>query len=303
MSKRVLFSIFITSITILLLSVSYFVTFQRTEAKNRVELNLIATLGSSDIATGSNRIIIGVLSPQRKTIQSKTISIDFFQKRDNSTIYRFSNNAEFINWPNSKSGIFSTNVNFDESGVWLAEISPKDGEYAGEKARIVLNVKEFSATPSVGDTIPETNNILATNSSELINITSDINPVLELYNQSINEIVTIKDKPLLILFATPGNCKSFTCGPQMNIVKSLNENYRKDMYFVHIEVYDMKSKKNDGQYIKFSPVIKPWNLPSEPWVFIINKDGIIIEKFESYVPEEELELLIQRAISDNSFQS
>ena len=56
------------------------------------------------------------------------------------------------------------------------------------------------------------------------------------------------------------------------------ENYNKDMYFVHIEVYDMESANNEGEFTEISQVIKPWNLPREPWIFLINNKGIITNK-------------------------
>ena len=300
MNKRILFLFFGISIITLILSISYFLLNNNPESTKKVELNLIATLGSSDIAVGSNRLIIGIQNPQRNTITANKISIDFFQEENNTSVFKFSNEGYFINWPNSKSGIFTTTVDFDTPGDWLAEITPQDGEYKNQKARIVIGVKSISSTPKVGDKIPKTNNLVAINTEELKNITSDINPLFELYNKGVDEILLSKEKPLLLLFATPGQCKSFTCGPQKNIIKTLHENYRKDMYFVHIEVYDMQSRNSEGEFTEISSVIKPWNLPSEPWVFLINKEGIITDKFESFVPQIELELSIKQLFNGNT---
>ena len=61
----------------------------------------------------------------------------------------------------------------------------------------------------------------------------------------------------------------------------------------------IESANKEGEFTKISPVIKPWNLPSEPWVFLINTKGIIIDKFESFVPQDELELSINRILSNN----
>ncbi len=299
MKKRILFLFFAVSLITLVLCISYFVFYNKAESTQKVELNLIATLGTSDISIGSNRLILGIQNPQRKTIIADKISIDFFQQKNNSSIFQFTKEGNFINWPNSKSGVFASSVNFDTPGDWLAEIRPQDGKYKNQKARIVIRVKSTSLTPSIGDKIPKTNNLVAKNNEELKYITSDINPLLNLYDKSVDDILLLKDKPLLILFATPGQCKSFTCGPQMNIIKTLHENYNKDMYFIHIEVYDIESANKEGEFTKISPVIKPWNLPSEPWVFLINTKGIIIDKFESFVPQDELELSINRILSNN----
>ena len=300
MYQRKLFLLFGASLVILILSISYFIFYDKSETIKKVELSLIATLGTSDISIGSNRLILGVQNSQRKTITANKISIDFYQEENNTSIFKFTKEGYFINWPNSKSGIFSTTVNFETSGDWLAEISPQDGEYKNQRARLVIDVKSSSSTPRIGDEIPKTNNLVAKTTEELKHITSDINPLLDLYNKSVNEILVSRDKPLLLLFATPGQCKSFTCGPQMNIIKRLHTNYNKDMYFIHIEVYDMKSGNNEGEFTKISPVIGPWNLPSEPWVFLVNTKGIITDKFESFVPQNELELSINKILNNNT---
>jgi peroxiredoxin len=35
--------------------------------------------------------------------------------------------------------------------------------------------------------------------------------------------------------------------------------------------------------------VAEWNLPSEPWTFIIDKEGKIHEKFEQFTTGEEIE--------------
>ena len=37
-----------------------------------------------------------------------------------------------------------------------------------------------------------------------------------------------------------------------------------------------------------SPEVRKWNLPSEPWTFVINREGIITNRFEGFTTEEEL---------------
>ena len=37
-----------------------------------------------------------------------------------------------------------------------------------------------------------------------------------------------------------------------------------------------------------APAVEPWNLPSEPWTFIIDGDGLIAAKFEAFTTADEL---------------
>ncbi len=100
MKKRILFLFFAVSLITLVLCISYFVFYNKAESTKKVELNLIATLGTSDISIGSNRLILGIQNPQRKTIIADKISIDFFQQKNNSSIFQFTKEGNFINWPN-----------------------------------------------------------------------------------------------------------------------------------------------------------------------------------------------------------
>ena len=45
-----------------------------------------------------------------------------------------------------------------------------------------------------------------------------------------------------------------------------------------------------------SQVVLDWGLPSEPWSFLINSEGIIIGKYEGFISEYELEKNIQLVI-------
>ena len=42
---------------------------------------------------------------------------------------------------------------------------------------------------------------------------------------------------------------------------------------------------------------KAWNLPSEPWTFVINESGVIISKFEGFATKEEIEESIKTILN------
>ena len=47
-------------------------------------------------------------------------------------------------------GVYAAQIEFDQAGLWLAEVSPTDGAAKGELARLVLRVAEESSTPALG---------------------------------------------------------------------------------------------------------------------------------------------------------
>lgn len=59
--------------------------------------------------------------------------------------------------------------------------------------------------------------------------------------------------------------------------------------FIHVEIFDNPSEiKGDMDRAMVSPEVRKWNLPSEPWTFVINREGIITNRFEGFTTEEEL---------------
>jgi hypothetical protein len=93
-----------------------------------------------------------------------------------------------------------------------------------------------------------------------------------------------------VLFATPAYCQTATCGPQIEVVKELKDRLEDRMNFVHVEIYDNPDEiQGDLSRGIVSPTVKEWNLPSEPWTFIVDSGGLVHAKFEAFTTQEELE--------------
>jgi hypothetical protein len=59
--------------------------------------------------------------------------------------------------------------------------------------------------------------------------------------------------------------------------------------FIHQEIY------NDNQIDKgFRPQVGAWKLPTEPWTFVIGKDGKVVQRFEGAVSVAELEDAVRK---------
>ena len=77
------------------------------------------------------------------------------------------------------------------------------------------------------------------------------------------------------------------CGPVVDIVRTLLPTYGKRVAFTHQEIWqDFATKK------VFS-TIEERRLQSEPWIFIVDGQGIIRARFEGLVTARELETALQ----------
>jgi hypothetical protein len=139
---------------------------------------------------------------------------------------------------------------------------------------------------------PRSRNLVAADVRDLRQIDTSQKPDPRLHRVRIVDAIAQR-KPQLIVFATPQFCTSRMCGPVVEIVRQLLPEYNKQVAFAHQEIWqDFASKK-------VFPTVEEWRLVSEPWIFIVDSDGIIRAKFEGLVTGRELEAALQEVLQLN----
>ena len=82
-------------------------------------------------------------------------------------------------------------------------------------------------------------------------------------------------KPVALLFATPQLCQSRVCGPVVDVALQLRSRYGDQVEFIHQEVYT----DNDPNKGLRKP-LQEFGLPTEPWLFVVGKDGNVTARLE-----------------------
>lgn len=119
----------------------------------------------------------------------------------------------------------------------------------------------------------------------------------ELYQYSIAEAID-RDRPLLIVFASPAFCTNAVCGPQVEIASELREVYGNEVDFVHVDLYSNPHEiQGDLSVAKITPLLEEWGLSSQEWTFIVDSDGIVTHRFENFAPKPELIEALDQAIA------
>jgi len=193
----------------------------------------------------------------------------------------------YRSWPTGQ-GIYTATVQFDREGRWgiLAATTTSNKKF---EASAGVNVSTKSLVPELGSKPPVSTTKTTNQLSQLPSITSDPNPNIRLYRTSLHEAIP-SGLPTIVVFATPAFCKTSTCGPQLEILSELEFNYREKANFVHVEIYDNPNEiQGDISRGVISPEVLKWNLPSEPWTFMIDSDGLISSRFEGFTTFDELE--------------
>jgi hypothetical protein len=91
-------------------------------------------------------------------------------------------------------------------------------------------------------------------------------------------------RPFVVTFATPKYCTSRVCGPVVDVVEAVRRRLASSaVRFIHVEVF----KDNDPAK-GYNRWMRQWGLRTEPWVFLVGRDGRVKEEFEGSVSEAEL---------------
>jgi hypothetical protein len=234
-------------------------------------------------------LVLALLDSRSAPIRATAASLSLALEEGDATTFKDGVEAVFRPWPAGLGGVFTAQIEFDRAGTWLAEITPLDGEFAGEKARLVFTVTEQSATPGLGTPAPASDTRTASDAASLEEITSDLDPDPDLYAISVADALQ-SGLPLVVSFSTPAFCSSATCGSQLSVIKGLKNSYADEANFIHVEIYaNPMQMQGDPDTAEISPILDEWGIPTEPYTFVIDAQGRVSAKFEAFVSYPELE--------------
>jgi hypothetical protein len=99
------------------------------------------------------------------------------------------------------------------------------------------------------------------------------------------------DTPVVLLFATPAFCQTAVCGPTVDVIERVRRDFD-DVTFVHCEIFA------DAGETLGEPVVA-WELPTEPWMFVIDAGGTIVRRADGplLVVADEVRALISDGLS------
>ena len=151
-----------------------------------------------------------------------------------------------------------------------------------------LEVKAKPTAVAVGDEAPASNNpTVATKSAS--RITTSRPPDTGLLRYSIAESLRAR-APFVVAFATPAYCQSRTCGPIVDVMDAVRKRFEsRGIRFIHVEIYEDNLPGNG-----VNRWVKEWKLPTEPWVYVVDGNGVVRDRFEGAISVLELEHSIRR---------
>ncbi len=151
-----------------------------------------------------------------------------------------------------------------------------------------LVVSKESVAPGVGDAAPASETpTLESTGGHVAALTTQDPPDRELLEHSVADSLAAH-APFVLAFATPRYCTSRLCGPVVDVVDDVRRSYvGSGVRFIHVEIYEGNNPDRG-----FNRWVKEWRLPSEPYIFVVGRDGRIKERFEGTVSARELDAAV-----------
>ncbi len=210
--------------------------------------------------------------------------------------------AAFNGWPYGIRGSYSTYVNFDRAGRWRLDVKV-DNPDGNDQVRFEVEVMEKSPVPALGTFALLSKSKVLGNDWSIEEITTDYSPDPDLYRLTIKDAVE-NFLPSVVVFASPAFCTSPTCGPQVDTVSELKERHPGAANYIHVEIYDNPAEiQGDLDRAEIFEVVDDWGLTAiedyfnESWVFILDADGRIDDRFEGFATVDELDAALMKVLA------
>ena len=255
---------------------------------------LIANPG--ELVCGPNRVLFSFTDPSGRPLGSpdRTARLAVYDLARDAAKPIATVDGTFVWAIQGQRGVYVANVTFPEAGLYGAEFSTAASGGQPDTIRMTFEVQPTSGVVRVGQRAPASKTpTLADVGGDPARISTDPHPDPAFYRTSIDQALA-DHQPFVVVFATPRFCTSSQCGPTLDRLKPYAARYP-SITFIHVEPYVLKlvggslqaSLDSNGDLVP-TDVTTQWGLLSEPWVFVVDRTGIVRASFELIFSDAEL---------------
>jgi hypothetical protein len=188
--------------------------------------------------------------------------------------------------PDSARSVYVADVPLDADGEWRIGALVRSGDALQASLVGSAVVGKFSDIPQVGDKAPRVHTPTVDDVGGNLAKIDTRQPPDTMHEDDLADV--LGREPVVLVFATPALCKSRVCGPTADVAEQVKSEYGDEVSFIHQEIY------NDNQIERgLRPQVRAYNLPTEPWVFVIDENGRITESIEGAASPEALEKAVE----------
>jgi hypothetical protein len=193
--------------------------------------------------------------------------------------------------PDAATAVYHASVDFPADGEWrIVALIREDGELRTSLLPSA-SVGAFARVPRPGQPAPKIHTPTPDDAGgDVSEITTRIPPDTQ---SEVDYADALGREPIVLLFATPQFCQSRVCGPVVDVAEQVKQAYGDEAAFIHMEIY------NDNDPSKGTrPQVRAFHLPSEPWLFAIDRRGRIESEIEGAFGVEALTSVVKGLIGE-----
>ncbi len=254
--------------------------------------------GTEDYASGPTRVSFLLIDGQGRTVDRPRARVWVARSDDAPPFLHTTAVLEQIGAAGSSepaSGelahIYVARFSVPRPGIYTLVVEPVGGRRV--QAELHIQVRARPQAPAVGSkAIASDTPTIRSAHGDLARLTTRVPPDRALLRYSVAESLAAH-APFVLVFATPKFCTSRTCGPVVDVVDAVRRRFAGTaIRFIHVEIY-----KRNNPALGENRWVKQWHLPTEPWIFLVGRDGRIKARFEGSVSVGELAEAVRRSLA------
>jgi hypothetical protein len=193
--------------------------------------------------------------------------------------------------PNAATVIYSSRLTLPTDGLYRPAVLIKEKGGWGQKLLPSINVGEFAKIPTPGEKAPSIETPTASSvDGNLSKLTTRVPPDTQ---NKVNYAEVLGKEPILLLFATPKFCQSRVCGPVVDVAQQAQHEFEGKANFIHMEIYNENDPSKGVR-----PQVREFHLPSEPWLFAINREGVVSAAIEGAFGTALMDKTVEKVIAE-----
>ena len=185
--------------------------------------------------------------------------------------------------------VYAAQVPLGEPGRYaVLAVTLVDGKPVAAPQKITVIAPTEDAVPAVGEQAPRVRTDTLASAGGDAEAIDTRRPTSDMH---ANFAEVVGSRPVALLFATPQLCQSRVCGPVVDVALQLRARYGDQVQFIHQEVWT----GNDPEQGLREP-LQRFKLPTEPWLFVVGKDGRITARLEGSFGLDAIERALKTAL-------
>ena len=182
------------------------------------------------------------------------------------------------------SHIYVARLRLPRPGKYWLLAEPEGGAIKVQALGNVVVVRKDSALDIGDPAVASKTPTIASTGRDFSKLTTRTPPDESLLQHSIADSLAA-GVPFVVTFATPKFCSSRTCGPVVDVVEEVQRRFDGgDVRFIHVEVFEGNDPAKG-----YNLWLQEWGLRTEPWTFLVDGAGKIVDRYEGVVSVSELE--------------